>query len=173
MKKKTLLYCVLLMGFVSSCVVVPQNVRFTEDLYKKNCQLPEGLDVNVTIVGHIINLIINNNTNDVWRMDWNSCSVAQDPSGWQSKLVDGQATIMNKNDVKPPLVVSPGKVETQMYPADLFSYSSWQGTYFKPWPVPDGGVLKIILGFRDSNDKMRFCIVAGNLSTKVSKIADP
>jgi len=171
MKSTAIFVCAFIIALASGCMVSQpaQNVRFTEDLQEKNCQLPEGLIPSVTIEGHTINLIVNNDTNEVWRLDWNSCSVAQDPSGWQSKLVDGQATIANKNDVKPPLVISPGRVETQMFPADLFQYAAYVGTYWKPWPIPDGGLLKVILGFRDADDKLHFCIIAGNLSTKVIK----
>lgn len=142
----------------------PQFVRVATDLRPVSYQLPPSLQVSATLTGHRIALQIINSTNDVWRLDWNACSVAKDPSGWQSPLVDGQTTLLNKNSVKPPLVISPGTLNTVAFPGDLFG-----GGYFEPWPIADGGGFRIVLGFIDSNDKRFFCILAGNLGTKEMK----
>lgn len=160
------------MMLVSGCAAGPRSptsIRYADLLQPDNCGIPDTLKVNVSVTGTVIDLKIDNKTNEVWRLDWNACSVSQDPSGWQSKLVDGETTYANKNDVKRPLVVSLGFLETQMYPADLFVWNRIVGTYFQPWPIPDGGGFRVTLGFRDTNDKLHFCILTGNLSTRVAQ----
>lgn len=161
-------WMLLSLALISGCMS-PSPKRFAKDLKRENCRIPEKLAVNASVDGYAIDLEIQNDTGEVWRLDYNSSSVSQVPSGWQSKLVDGQTTVYNKDAVKPPLVVAPGFLKSQVYPGDLFA-AGYAGAAFAPWPLPDGGGFRLTLGFRGADDKLSFCLLTGNLSTLVQKV---
>lgn len=150
---------------ILSSAQTPQvrTVRVAQNLIRESCQVPDALKLQASVTGYMIDLKIDNQTGQVWRLDWNACSVSEAPSGWQSRLVDGNSTYQNKNDVKPPLVISPGFLQTQMFPAELLNWNQTTGIYWKYWPIPDGGDFRITLGFRSPDDKLYFCLLTGTL----------
>jgi len=151
---------IVLIVMTVGCASPSINTRFAKDLQVIKSDIPPSVIIKAEMVRQFFNVKIVNNSDEVWRLDWSACAVSKDPDGWQSSLIPGNATLQTRNSIQPPMVISPGTVNFQMYVSELWVTYGWLD-----YPVPDGGGFILTLGMRDQNDKLHFHLLKGNIST--------